>query len=85
MNAYRIPISINGSRTGVYSHCLFPKCEINAPPYPLSRLALSQVDLIMGIASSTGVGPLKYGAYAESLPRNPSKPWICSGVAVGLH
>lgn len=49
----------NGSGPWVYNHCLFPKCEINAPPYPLSMLAFSQVDLIFRMASSTGVGPLK--------------------------
>lgn len=45
-----------------YNHCLFPRCEMNAPPYPLSMLAFSQVDLIVGMASSTGVAPLKLGA-----------------------
>ena len=46
----------------IYTHCLFPKCETNAPAYPVSMLALSQSDLIVWTAPSTGTGPLKWGA-----------------------
>lgn len=50
-------IYIAGPR--VYTHCLFPKCETNAPPNPPSMLAFSQVDLTCRTDSSGVIGPLK--------------------------
>jgi len=64
MEVQRTPMSISVSNVidrdpRVYTHCLFPKCETNAPAYPLSMLALSQSSLIVLTAPSTGTGPLK--------------------------
>ena len=51
-----------GSVPRLYSHFLVPKCETHAPANPPSMLSFSQVDLMVLTASSTGVGPLKWGA-----------------------
>lgn len=43
----------------LYTHCLVPKCETNAPAYPVSMLTFSKVDLMTVTASLGDTGPLK--------------------------
>jgi hypothetical protein len=63
------------------SHCLFPKCDRKAPPFPASMLLLCMTDRTSLTDSSGVLGPLKCGAYFWNFSSKP--PAIlpcCSGV-----